>query len=154
MATRNLAYRIGVDGDNVFVDAQRRMGDSAVDSSARAQAALDRYNRQLADTQDKVRKASVAVAQAQPSSVAQTINAAVGINDNAQKSARASAEAMAQAFADEERRALALRDAIDPLAAAQRRLAVETANADQLLARGAITQAERTAAVALAKKAF
>lgn len=162
MAPRNLAYRIGGDASG-FVSAQKEAGDSAEAMTARAEAALARYNRQLDAANANVRKAALAVAVTQPSPVAQQVNAAAGTygglhpsfafdQDLQSKSARESAEAFAAAMAAEERQALALKDALNPLGAAQRAFGAATADADNLLKRGLITQAEHVAALGLAQK--
>ncbi|HEY0105204.1 MAG TPA: phage tail length tape measure family protein, partial [Rhizomicrobium sp.] len=85
-----------------------------------------------------------------------SLNEAFGIGV-AGKSASDSAsmfESVANAQRDLEARAAALRAQLDPLGAAQLKLNTAVAGYDTLLGAGKITQDERTAAVALARKEF
>ncbi len=77
------------------------------------------------------------------------INASTGVSGQTY-----SAAASASAFMEMEKRATALRDVLNPTAEAERKLSTAVGEASQLLAAGAITEAEHTAAVAVARKEF
>jgi uncharacterized protein YjiS (DUF1127 family) len=154
MATRNFAYRVGVEGESGFVQSYKRMGDAAEQTWDRAQAAAERSAKAAEQAVQRAQQKAAVAASLQPSPVAQRIDQIAGPGQVSGKSARDSAAAFVAALEDEERRATALKAAIDPLWAAEQKLAHETENAGQLLQRGAITAAEHAAAITLAKKAY
>ena len=83
------------------------------------------------------------------SAIKSRINASTGVSGEMY-----SAAASAAAFEALEKRASALRDVLNPTAAAERTFSKAVGESSELLAAGAISEAEHTAAVALAKKEF
>jgi hypothetical protein len=103
---------------------------------------------------------AAAIAQMKAEQVGQnfqnTLNAAFGVGVGA-KSAKDSAAVFSDADAAQtamQQRAAALREQIDPLSASQVRLNAALSDADELYDKGALGQAEYTAAVYLAHKSF
>ena len=77
------------------------------------------------------------------------INAATGVTGTTYSASSASA-----VFLEQEKRAQALREALNPTIAAERTFSASVAEASELLSAGAINEAEHTAAVAAARAEF
>jgi len=154
MVTRNLAYRIGVEGKEQVISAQREIADSAEANYRRSSAAAERAANQADAAIERARLKAREAAQYQPSPVAQRINDLTGVTGDSGKSVRASAAAFAEALATEERQVQALLAAINPLTAAQARFAEATDVAGGLLQRGAISVQQHAAAVELAARQY
>jgi phage-related minor tail protein len=158
MSTTQVSIRLGVEGkadvkrafDEVGKAGQDAFRGVAADMDATG-AATDRQTQRLQRLAEAARQAGAAD-QAQRS-----FNQVLGVNTAQPKSARESAavfEETARAAEDLEARTSALRAQIDPLGAAQKKLNSDVAEAGSLFKAGAITQAEHSAAVALANSRY
>lgn len=154
MSARQIAYRIKSEGKAEVVADAKAVGDAfrasfgqADAGAAAAGAAADRlqakYERMAAAA-----RASVAAQAGQD-----RWNTWAGMNQGGSGAARSSAEVFA-ADDEQERRAQALKAAIDPLTAAQDRLNAELREYQALAAAGKISTSELAQAQALAKGRF
>ena len=168
MTTKTVGIRLGVEGQSDVKRAFAEAGDAQENAYLRAQRGAERASIAAARlTADAERATASARAQASaaegmaPSAVQQNIRAITGIDAASGPRSFANDRQWIALMAEEERaqaaltaKVAALRAEIDPLGAAQGRLAVRTAEVDALLARGAITTAEHAAATKLAKGAY
>lgn len=156
MADKQVSVRVAVSGKADFQSDMNDMAASGTSSMNNLGKAIDQatnaYNRQKAAF-DNLTEAQ---AKAQSSQANQTsFNQVLGVNPNSGAgSAQASAQAFQTAYAGMEQRAAALRAQIDPLGTAQNKLNMAVASANELAAAGAISEAERVAAVAQATRQF
>lgn len=156
MTQRQMSIRIGLDGK---ADIQRDMADIAQSGDATfgqlgkaiddGTAALQRQKQAF----DNIVTAQQNVATQKAGQ--NWFNTVLGVNPGSGAgSAQASAASINSALSGMEQRAAALRAQIDPLGAAQGKMNSAIADANTLLAAGAISEAEHAAAVRLAQKAY
>lgn len=160
-APSQVAVRLGVDGSTefkrTFADASssaqtslNKIGDAADAAATKA----DRAAARQAASYKRMAEAAREAERAARSQFAVNQGYAPALNGPLGGSARDSAsvfEAHLREMDEVEARARRIRAEIDPLSAAQDRFAKSTKNADELLAKGAITGAEHAAAMKLAK---
>ena len=139
MAVRSVGIRLGTEGKaQVVADLQSigRTGDAVFDGMARkAKKSGDEAAAAIAKAERDARKLETLMPGLNPGK----LDMNVGIRDTVGKQAEASAAVFSAAYAKMEQRAEALRMAIDPLYAAQKRFDAELGEARSLLAAGVIS---------------
>lgn len=158
MTDTRVSIRIGIDGAAEVKGALAELGKAGDQAfaqvaagSEKANAAIERQAERYKRLADAART-SVAADQAQA-----RFNDSLGVKAPQAGAARASAQVFEEELRSQESlaaRARALREAIDPTAAAFRRMSAAIAEADELLAAGAIAESEHAAAATLAKNAY
>ncbi|MBA4756294.1 MAG: hypothetical protein H2050_15820 [Sphingobium sp.] len=159
MTAPRVAIRLGTEGkDDVKRDA-REVGDAWEASANRAVRAYDKAATDLESAERRRAAAAQKIAAIMPQTAMQMrINDAVGTGSSLQEgSARASAAAFRELFAEQERLtagAAALRAQLDPTWAAQQRFNNEMVEARALIAAGAITLDEYCAKLRMEEAAL
>lgn len=144
MTAPKVAIRLGTEGKEDVKRDAREVGDAWEASASRAVRAYDKAATDFESAERRRAAAAQKIAAIMPQTAVQMrINDAVGTGSSLQEgSARASAAAFRELFAEQERLtagAAALRAQIDPTWAAQQRFNNEMAQARTLIAAGSIT---------------
>lgn len=157
MSTTQVSIRLGVEGKADVKRAFDEVGKSGQDAFRGVASAMDATGAATDRQTQRLQRLAQAAKQAGAADQAQrSFNTVLGV-ETAPKSARDSAavfEESAKGAEDLAARTAALRAQINPLGVAQEKMNAEVANAGGLLKAGAITQAEHTAAVALANSRY
>lgn len=158
MADTRVSIRVGVDGGAEVTGALDAVGKAGEQAFAQVAASAEKANSAVDRQAERYKRLAEAARASFAADQAQTrVNDLLGVRTTQPGSARASAAAFEEAAKEQASlaaRTRALKDAIDPTAAAYRRMTAAVVDADQLLKTGAITQGEHAAAVGLAKRAF
>lgn len=158
MADRQVSIRIGVTGREDAKRAFQEVGKAGQAAFNQAATAMDSAGTAADRQTARLQRLAQAARQAAAADKAQSnFNAFMGIGTSNAGSAKASAKVFEEAAKTQEdlaARSAALRAQIDPLGAAQSKMNAAIADATQLLEAGTISEAEHTAAVALARERY
>lgn len=142
---RQIAIRLGTEGKAQVVadlDSIGKTGDAAFNRVARS---AERAGRDADAAIARANQQATKLAALLPGLNPTKLDMAAGIQEGTRKSAESSAAVFSAAYAQMERRAEALRQAIDPVYAAQQRFNKEVGDARTLIAAGAISLDEYVA---------
>lgn len=158
MADTRVSIRIGVDGAAEVKSALAEVGKAGDQAFAQVAAGSEKANAAIERQAERYKRLAEAARTSVAADQAQArINDSLGVKAPQAGAARASAQVFEEELRSQESlaaRARALREAIDPTAAAYRRMSAAIAEADELLAAGAIAESEHAAAATLAKSVF
>jgi hypothetical protein len=164
MADSEIRLRFSAQGIRQIRDDMRATGQEGTEAFAKIQTAVAKGAVTLKSAQKELEQYEAALKAmghtdtttfAQLSGVNRTFNPTqTGVPTYQGPQASAYSRGASAGQSNLAQRTLALTDAINPLAVAERKMSVAVAEADTLLAAGTIKQEEHAAAVALARKEF
>jgi hypothetical protein len=158
LSDTRVSIRIGVDGAAEVKGALADIGKTGDQAFAQVASGAEKANAAIDKQAERYKRLAEAARVSLATDQTQVrVNELLGVKTAQPGPARVSAQVFEEELKQQESlaaRARALREAIDPTAAAYRKMGEAIAEAGHLLARGGISHSEHAAAVTLAKNAF